>query len=223
MGLTLTVTCAAEIPAFHLQGAVLRRVRVEALLHFVIATYALRLALYAALPAAGSAWAVLPIELLHGVTFGCGWGGGTVQCKRLAQRLGVSGVEATMQGIFQGLYFGVGQGLGALGGGLLMHRFGGQAMFAQASAITLAAWALCAAAAAAARAYEAADGPESAPGRAGIAERLGRLLGYRQRQPGVAPGALGKAAAGRLGYSQLKSKDSGPDLSLQRPDGWEPV
>jgi MFS family permease len=129
----------------------------------------------------------------------------------------------THQGIFQGLYFGVGQGLGALGGGLLMHRFGGQAMFAQASAITLAAWALCAAAAAAARAYEAADGPESAPGRAGIAERLGRLLGYRQRQPGVAPGALGKAAAGRLGYSQLKSKDSGPDLSLQRPDGWEPV
>jgi hypothetical protein len=82
MGLTLTVTCAAEIPAFHLQGAVLRRVRVEALLHFVIATYALRLALYAALPAAGSAWAVLPIELLHGVTFG--WAGA---CARTAQAL----------------------------------------------------------------------------------------------------------------------------------------
>ncbi len=74
----------------------LRRVRVETLLHFVIFTYALRLALYAIFPPLG-VWLVLPIEVLHGITFGCGWGGGTVQCKRLARRLAVEGLEATMQ------------------------------------------------------------------------------------------------------------------------------
>jgi hypothetical protein len=66
MGLTLTFTCASEIPSFAVQGWLLQRVSTEALLHFVIATYAARLALYWALPLAGSAWAVLPIELLHG-------------------------------------------------------------------------------------------------------------------------------------------------------------
>lgn len=38
--------------------------------------------------------------------FRCGWGGGTVQGKRLAQRLGVQGLEATMQ-------------VGGVGGGLV--------------------------------------------------------------------------------------------------------
>ncbi len=51
-----------------------------------------------------------------------------------------------MQGIFQGLYFGAGQGLGALIGGLLMQRYGGQSMFFLCSVITLAGWLLCAAA-----------------------------------------------------------------------------
>ncbi|KAI8476975.1 MAG: major facilitator superfamily domain-containing protein [Monoraphidium minutum] len=228
MGLTLTVTCASEIPAFYVQGAVLRAVRVEVLLHFVIFTYALRLALYWALPAAGSAWAVLPIELLHGITFGCGWGGGTVQCKRLAQRLGVTGLEATMQGIFQGLYFGVGQGLGALLGGVLMQRFGGRAMFAQAAGLTLAAWALCgaaergAAAAAAARERAAAGGGAAGGGGGGWGAAL---RGWRGRRAGGGAGGGGGAelAERRLEYSHLKSKDSGPDLSQLRPGSWEAV
>jgi hypothetical protein len=45
-----------------------------------------------------------------------------------------------------GLYFGVGQGLGALIGGLLKERFGGQAMFAMCAAIILVAWLLVVAA-----------------------------------------------------------------------------
>lgn len=38
-------------------------------------------------------WAVLPIELLHGVTFGCGWTAGTVHAGRIAP----PGMAATMQ------------------------------------------------------------------------------------------------------------------------------
>ena len=57
------------------------------------AAYVLRLALYALLPYAGSVLWVLPVEVLHGVTFACGWGAGTVNCKTLAP----PGLAATMQ------------------------------------------------------------------------------------------------------------------------------
>ncbi|GBG00109.1 hypothetical protein Rsub_12850 [Raphidocelis subcapitata] len=198
MGLTLTVTCASEIPAFMAQGWLLQRVSTEALLHFVIATYAARLALYWALPFAGGAWAVLPIELLHGITFGCGWGGGTVHCKRLAERLGLEGLEATLQGCFQGLYFGVGQGLGALLGGVLTQRRG-RAMWAHCAALTLAAWAACAAAEC-------------------VFVRRGGVGGR-------AAGSGGRAGGGQTNAlrPELKSKASGPDLSgLRPPDAARP-
>jgi hypothetical protein len=69
------MTCVAEVPAFAVQGWVLARVSTEALLHFVLFCYALRLWLYWLLPAVSSTpWAVLGIELLHGVCFGCAGG-----------------------------------------------------------------------------------------------------------------------------------------------------
>jgi chromodomain-helicase-DNA-binding protein 1 len=43
--------------------------------------------------------AVLPVELLHGITFACGWGAGTINSKRVAP----PELAATMQGIFQGM------------------------------------------------------------------------------------------------------------------------
>lgn len=58
------------------------------------ATYVLRMLLYALLPALPSVWWVLPIETLHGITFACGWGAGTVCCKQMAPH----GLAATMQG-----------------------------------------------------------------------------------------------------------------------------
>lgn len=93
MGLSLTVTCAAEIPAFHFQGKLLALTGVSGMLHLVLGVFALRLACYFMLPWWGSPWAVLPVELLHGVTFACGWGAGTINCKRVAP----PGLEATMQ------------------------------------------------------------------------------------------------------------------------------
>jgi hypothetical protein len=63
------------------------------MLHVVLATFCVRLACYYLLPLWGSPWAVLPVELLHGITFACGWGAGTINCKRVAP----PGLEATMQ------------------------------------------------------------------------------------------------------------------------------
>jgi hypothetical protein len=54
-----------EVPAFQMQGAIMKRMAAPDLLNVVLAATALRLAAYAALPAAGTPWAVLPVELLH--------------------------------------------------------------------------------------------------------------------------------------------------------------
>eukprot|EP00775_Hariotina_reticulata_P004764 gene4763-5014_t len=196
MGLTLTVTCLAEVPMFHFQGRILSIISVDTMLHIVLWVYAVRLGLYALLPVlASSAWAVLPVELLHGVTFACGWGAGTINCKRLAP----PGLAATMQGIFQGLYFGVGQGLGGLLGGLLKKRFGGQAMFGMCSGICLAGWLICAVAQQAVM-WCAGAGEETPSSRwtSAAGESSADKLASQQRW--------------RLRYAELASKDSGPDL-----------
>lgn len=89
------ITCIAEVPAFQLQDRLLDRWGVTAVLDLVQAVYALRLALYALLPFAGPIciYLVLPVEVLHGITFACGWGAGTVNCKQLAP----AGLAATLQ------------------------------------------------------------------------------------------------------------------------------
>ncbi|KAG2450232.1 hypothetical protein HYH02_000329 [Chlamydomonas schloesseri] len=135
VGVAVTITCAAEVPAFQLQDRLLDRWGVTAVLDLVQAAYVLRLALYALLPYAGSVLWVLPVEVLHGVTFACGWGAGTVNCKTLAP----PGLAATMQGTFQGLTS-AGFGLGALVGGRVGAHVGWQGMFAVASVTVLGMW-----------------------------------------------------------------------------------
>ncbi|KAG2442633.1 hypothetical protein HXX76_002717 [Chlamydomonas incerta] len=135
VGVAVTITCAAEVPAFQLQGRLLDRWGVTRVLDMVQAAYVLRLALYALLPYAGSVLWVLPVEVLHGITFACGWGAGTVNCKTLAP----PGLAATMQGTFQSLTS-AGFGLGALLGGWVGAHVGWQGMFAVASVTVLGMW-----------------------------------------------------------------------------------
>jgi MFS family permease len=134
MGTALLMSVCTEIPAFTFQGTILKFMSAPALLNIALATTALRLAAYAALPGLGTTWAVLPVELLHGITFGIFFCTATVYSSKLAPpRLG-----ATMQGMFQSTYGGVGAGLGGLVGGFLMDRLGGQGLFATAAGIVAA-------------------------------------------------------------------------------------
>jgi len=96
MGLTLTVTCAVEAPVFFFAGRLLAAIGVRAVLRLVYAAFLLRLSAYWALPLLGTPWAVLPVEALHGITFGCAWAAGQAQCARLAP----PGLEATTQAVF---------------------------------------------------------------------------------------------------------------------------
>ena len=104
---------------------------------------------------------VLPVELLHGLTFACGWGAGCEKSKALVRSTEPAaflsaiescdifnllqappGLEATQQGVFQGLYFGLGYGLGALAGGAIAGPFGFQTMYLCGAAIVSGGWAL---------------------------------------------------------------------------------
>ncbi|WIA13042.1 hypothetical protein OEZ85_006650 [Tetradesmus obliquus] len=134
MGMALLFNVCTEVPAFQMQGAIMARMSPPALLSVVLGATALRLAAYAALPAAGSPWAVLPVELLHGITFGVGFSTATVYGSRLAPPQ----LAATFQGLWQATYAGIGAGAGGLLGGLLMERCGGQGLFAAAAAIVAA-------------------------------------------------------------------------------------
>ncbi|GBF88640.1 hypothetical protein Rsub_01539 [Raphidocelis subcapitata] len=142
IGLMLLFSILTEAPAFQFQSALLSRVPVAVVMDASMVLLALRLGGYALLPHAPSAWAVLPIELLHGVTFATSWGAGIVTCKRLAP----PHLNATMQSVFSALYGGVGSGLGAIIGGVLMARHGAPAMFGMCAGIVLGGWAAACAA-----------------------------------------------------------------------------
>lgn len=96
MGLCIFTMCATEAPLFHFAGPIFDFVGLSLTLHIVMGVYVFRLCLYGSMALAGTPWAVLPIEMLHGVTFGCAWAAGTLNCARIAPR----GLEATTQAIF---------------------------------------------------------------------------------------------------------------------------
>eukprot|EP00798_Chlamydomonas_sp_ICE-L_P021540 gene21541-28532_t len=142
MGLTLTVTVMLEVPVFHYMGDMIKwfgckKRGVERLLDICLATYVVRLLFYSVLPFLVNPYYVLPAELLHGITFGVGWGAGCEKAKMLAPE----GLEATMQIMFQGCYFGLGFGCGSLFGGLL-GPYGFQFMFFWSAILVLIGWGL---------------------------------------------------------------------------------
>ncbi|GAQ79149.1 major facilitator superfamily protein [Klebsormidium nitens] len=122
IGLTLTMTCVAEVPMMWFSGRLIKRLGVLGVLYLVLGCYVARLAYYSVLV---EPWAVLPIELLHGVTFGCGWTAGTVHAGRIAP----PGMAATMQALFAGAYSGIGDGLGMLLGGFVYEHYGSVTLF----------------------------------------------------------------------------------------------
>lgn len=108
--------------------------------HFPRFAPQVRLLLYSVVPLSPnpSAWGILPIELLQGLTLGVGWSAITVSSKRLAP----PGLASTMQGITSALFGGLGAGMGSLaGGGLLQARAGWPTTWAVSAAIVAVLWA----------------------------------------------------------------------------------
>ena len=136
MGFDLAVTCAAEAPVFFLSSHLYRHVSVETALQIVLLAYVIRMGAYVALPLLPSFWCILPVDLLHGVTFGIGWSAGTIEAARLAP----SNLRATMQSVFQATFSGLGYGTGGLVSGWLYHQGGGRAVFSGGVVVIVAGW-----------------------------------------------------------------------------------
>lgn len=70
-------------------------------------------------------WAVLPAELLHGLTFAAMW----AACVKHGSDIAPPGLAATMQGIVSGVWSGLGRSCGNIVGGILHTHFGHKWMF----------------------------------------------------------------------------------------------
>jgi hypothetical protein len=168
-GLALTVTCVSEVAIFYYSGEIQMRLGgVTNCLHLVIFCYASRLICYAALPALGGAWAVLPVQLLHGVTFGLYWSVGNAFARSLAP----PGLESSMQALFSGLNS-AGACIGNVLAGAIVQRWGFRALWLGWAGGMAAASALLAASAARERSGAGGDADADGGGYARVADEEG--------------------------------------------------
>jgi PPP family 3-phenylpropionic acid transporter len=130
MGISLTVATLSEIPVFFFSAPLLRKFGARGLLLFSLIAYIVRMFAYTLMP---PVWLVLPINLLHGLTFSALWVAGVSYANEVAPK----GMGATAQGLFTGMSMGLGAAAGAILGGTLYDNFGPNVMFRTAAAIVL--------------------------------------------------------------------------------------
>ena len=70
-------------------------------------------------------WLLLITQLFHGLTFSAMWVAGVSYANQSAP----PGLGATAQGLFNGVYMGIGSATGAMIGGILYQEFGGAIMY----------------------------------------------------------------------------------------------
>jgi PPP family 3-phenylpropionic acid transporter len=132
MGMALAVATLSELPVFFYSGALMQRWGARPLLVFSLFVYVFRAMLISILPAA---WMVLPVQLLHGLTFSITWAAGVTYARQIAP----AGLGATAQGLFSGTFFGLGGSVGALLGGMLYQAVGSALMFRYVALVVFAA------------------------------------------------------------------------------------
>ncbi|KAF8766466.1 Major facilitator superfamily like protein [Argiope bruennichi] len=131
MGLCIAVQClVAEVPFFFFSGWLIKIFGHFYCIIGTFAAFALRLGLYYVLE---NPWLVLPIEVLHGITFGVFYASMTGYASDNAP----PGTEATMMGILGGLYEGLGVATGSLLGGVGFDKLGGRQTFLIAAVVSL--------------------------------------------------------------------------------------
>nr|XP_054754868.1 major facilitator superfamily domain-containing protein 6-like [Lytechinus pictus] len=131
MGLTLTLTCVSEVPFMYFATKLIEKLGHRGIITLTLFCYALRFGGYSLLQ---NPWLVLPIELLHGVTFGALWPTITSYCILMAPE----GMATTMQTLATSAKTGFGMGIGTIGGGVIYHVYGARNLFRGAAILCLA-------------------------------------------------------------------------------------
>lgn len=117
LGVCRLVSSLCGGPMFWLSGYIVEKLGINGVLTCSLLSYVIRFSIYASMK---NAWHALPAEALRGVTFALFWSGSTTYVYEIAPKA----LTATMLGILNGMYGGLGQSLGALLGGFIVKRFG---------------------------------------------------------------------------------------------------
>jgi len=122
IGATFALQSLLEVPILFYGAPILRRLGLERAIVLSMLLFSLRLAAYAWIPAA--IW-ILPLGLLHSVT----WGLLTLAYVTYADLLAPPGLQATAQGLHQGVFRGLAFGLGSVVGGVIFDGLGASWLF----------------------------------------------------------------------------------------------
>ena len=122
MGMALTFATISEVPFLFFSNRFLQRWGSNGLMVISLITYVVRLLATAWAPVP---WLILPIQLLHGLSFSAMWVAGVSYADELAP----PGMGATAQGIFAATMLGLGSACGAFLGGVLYENLGGALMY----------------------------------------------------------------------------------------------
>ena len=130
LGDAFALSAASELPVLFFGARLLARLGASRLMGLAIAVFVVRLAAYGALPS--PVW-VLPVQLLHGLSFGAF----LMASVTLVHGLSGRGLAATAQGLLTSMSFGFGSITGSLVGGVLLDRIGTVGLFRVAAAVML--------------------------------------------------------------------------------------
>jgi hypothetical protein len=126
MGVALLFTCVTEVWIFYNASWIRQRLSLDWSLILTPYCYFIRQMYYAQMFNIWStAWSVLPVQLLHGITFGLYWS----TANQFIQQISPPGLTTSMMGIFSGVNAS-GAFLGAVCGGIVYDKFGGDTLFA---------------------------------------------------------------------------------------------
>eukprot|EP00051_Salpingoeca_urceolata_P034053 m.23311 g.23311 ORF g.23311 m.23311 type:complete len:605 (-) comp7128_c0_seq2:291-2105(-) len=128
LGLSRSVTCAAEVPIFLVAGGIIRNITTQGVMAVAFLAYTIRLVAYSLL---GDPWVVLAVEPLHGVTFALLW----AACTNYAHEVAPRHYHATTVGLVNGVRT-LGQAVGALLGGHMATARGFRFTFAVSSGVS---------------------------------------------------------------------------------------
>jgi len=142
LGVIMTCMCLGEIPVFFFAGRLIDRLGCVGVIHLAMLSYVVRLLLYYFLQWAPSVWLVLPVELLHGFTFGGLWAASTEHLSRIAKREGHTPLLTTSVATFQCIHFGLGFGIGAFIGGAVYERWSAATLFLLWAGVAAVGWGL---------------------------------------------------------------------------------
>ena len=128
LGKCRLVSSLAGAPMFWLSGRITKRFGVNGVMAMSLLSYIFRFLIYATIT---NPWYALPAEVMRGMTFASFWASATCHVWNIAP----TGLTATMLGILNAMYGGLGQSMGSLVGGILCRKVGISRTF------TLCAWA----------------------------------------------------------------------------------